>query len=367
MSTTSGANARGNSGPENALPNASPGTPDLARRGESSGRSPLRSLTGVQILATGGHVPECVVRNEDLAAQGYDADWIVQRTGIRERRRASGDQATSDLAVEAARQCLESAQVDPSEVDLILVATMTPDTPTPSTACHLQRELGSSAPAMDISAACAGFMYAMVTGMQYVKTGASQKALVVGSDVMTRIVDPADKKTFPLFGDGAGAVLLGAGSNEQGLLAYTLGADGRGADCLYMPAGGSRMPIDHDVLNEGKQFLHMDGRTVFKWAVRLVYDSINDVLGHAGITTDDVDLVVFHQANVRILDAAIDDLNLPRDRVIMNLDRYGNTSAGSIPLALDEAHRQGRIAPGNTILFCGFGAGLAWGTAVARW
>jgi 3-oxoacyl-[acyl-carrier-protein] synthase III len=334
---------------------------------ETSSHSPVWTLTGVQVLGIGAFVPDCVVRNEDLASLGCDADWIEQRTGIRERRQADRTLATSDLAYEAARRCLEQAGCTAKDVDLIVLATMSPDSPAPSTACRLQRLLGCRAPAFDVSAACAGFMYALATGMQYVKTGNARRVLVVGSDLMTRTVNPADKKTYPLFGDGAGAVLVGAGKPDQGFLAYTLGADGSGVELLHVPGGGTREPLTAATLDAGQQYMSMDGRAVFKWAVRTVADSCREVLGHAGLTTSDVTWLVLHQANKRILEAAATDLGMPGERVIMNLDRYGNTSAGSIPLVLDELHQQGRLHRGNHILLSGFGAGLAWGTGLFRW
>ncbi|QDU27376.1 3-oxoacyl-[acyl-carrier-protein] synthase 3 [Anatilimnocola aggregata] len=329
--------------------------------------SPIWTLTGVQVLGIGAFVPPRVVKNEDLISLGCDAEWIEQRTGIRERRQAEPDQAASDLGYEAAVRCLEQAGVSAKQVDLIVLATMSADSPAPSTACRLQRRLGCSAPAFDVSAACAGFMYALSTGMQYVKTGNARHVLVVGSDVMSRTVNPADKKTFPLFGDGAGAVLLGAGKPDQGLVAYTLGADGNGVELLHIPAGGSREPLTPESLAAGRQYMSMDGRAVFKWAVRTVADSCREVLGHAGLTTSDVTWLVLHQANKRILDAAAADLGMSADRVIMNLDRYGNTSAGSIPLVLDELNQQGRLNRGDHVLLSGFGAGLAWGTGIFRW
>src|SRR5262245_30076262 len=324
-------------------------------------------LTGVQIVACGSYAPPRVVTNAELAPLGYDADWIVQRTGILERRWAAADVAASDLGCEAAVRCLQRAKVSADEIDLIVLATMTPDSPIPSTACQLQKRLGGRAAAMDVGAACAGFMFALVTGMQFIKTGCARRVLVVGSDVMTRTINPADTKTFPLFGDGAGAVLLGAGSGDQGLLAYSLGSDGSGADLLCIPGGGSREPLTPQTLAAGRQFIYMDGRPVFKWAVNLLADSIRGAIAAAGLTTDDLSLVVLHQANRRILDAAADALGIARERLLINLDRYGNTSAASIPLALSEALAAGRLRRGDHILLSGFGAGLAWGTAVVRW
>lgn len=327
----------------------------------------LRRVTGVRLLATGSSVPDQIVRNEDLAALGCDPEWIVKRTGIHERRHAPAGAATSDLAYEAAERCLEQARVNPRDVDLILVATATPDTPMPSTACHLQRRLKSPAAAVDLNAACAGFMYALVTGMQYVKSGCSHHALIIGADLMSKTVNPADKKTYPLFGDGAGAALLVPGGDDQGVLSYTLGADGDGGVFLCQPAGGTREPMTAAGLDAGRQYLHMDGKPVFRWAVRVVADSARDVLGAAGLTVHDIDWFLFHQANRRILDAASEELGLDPQRMLVNLDRYGNTSAASIPLVLDELHRSGKLQRGQKLLLCGFGAGLAWGTAVVRW
>lgn len=332
-----------------------------------SGRSRLSSLTGVQILATGSYTPEPVVRNEDLAELGYDAEWIIQRTGIRQRRHAPPGQVTSDVGYEAAVRCLAAAGVRPAEVDLILVATMTPDSPMPTTACLIQRRLGCVAPALEVNAACSGFMYALVTGVQFVKTGCSRRVLVIGVDLMSRSVNPADKRTYPLFGDGGGAVLLGPGEPAQGLLAYTLGSEGDHEGWLCQPAGGTREPLTPESLAAGRHLIHMEGRSVFKWAVRVLLDSSLDVLRYAQLSFQDIDWVVFHQANIRIIDAALNDLEFDRRRVIINLDRYGNTSAGSMPLALDELCLQGRIHRGDRLLLSGFGGGLSWGTAIMRW
>jgi len=340
-----------------------------------SGRSRLGQLMGVRIAATGSYVPEQIVTNEDLNALGCDSDWIVKRTGIRERRRAAPGQATSDLAYEAAADCLRRADVPAEDVDLILVATITPDFFTPSTACLLQRRLGCIAPAMDINAACAGFMYGLVTAANFIKTGMAKRVLVIGSEVMSNTINPSDIKTYPLFGDGAGAALLVAddvdgerlSSQVSGLLAYTLGAEGCGGQMLCIPGGGSREPLTSDGIVNGHQYLTMDGRGVFKWAVRVVNDSCRDCLSYAGLDFSSIDRVILHQANIRIIDSAVSDFGIPSDRVVVNLDRYGNTSAASIPLALDDANRQGLLNRGDNVLLCGFGAGLSWGTALMRW
>ncbi len=298
---------------------------------QSSGRSRMGQVLGVRVAATGSYVPETIVTNEDLAALGCDSDWIVRRTGILARRKAADGEASSDLALVAAQRCLEAAGVTPDQIDLILVATITPDHLTPSTACHLQRRLGCVAPAMDINAACAGFMYALVTGAQFVQSGNASRVLVVGADVMSRTIDPKDVKTFPLFGDGAGAALLVPDKPEgAGLLSYTLGAEGCGGEMLCIPAGGSRRPLSPGAWEAGEQYLRMDGRNVFKWAVRVIADSTLDVLSASQLTMDELDLVILHQANQRIIDSAVDDLGIARERIYVNLQNYGNTSAASI-------------------------------------
>jgi 3-oxoacyl-[acyl-carrier-protein] synthase-3 len=324
-------------------------------------------LTGVRVLSTGGYVPDQVITNEDLQRlYGFDPEWVLQRTGIRERRHAPREIATSDMALAAAKQAMDRAGVQGSDVDLLIVGTFTPDMSFPSTACMVQNALGICGPAVDMQAACAGFMYALVTGMQFVATGCSKLAVIVGADCTSRILNPKDQRTYPLFGDGAGAVVLAPGEPDQGLIAYTLGADGSGGPLLQRPMGGSRLPYCCDAPEEA-QFLQMDGRAVFKWAIRLLDDSIGDVLAHAKMTSDELDLIVLHQANIRIINSAADVMRLDRKKLVINLDRYGNTSAGSVPLALDEAYVQGRIHRGDRILLSGFGAGLAWGTAILRW
>ena len=348
---------------------------------ERNYRGRMGKVAGVRVAATGSYVPEQIVTNEDLAALGCDSEWIVRRTGIRERRRAAEDQATSDMCYQAALRCLSAANMDASEIDLIIVATMTPDYPTPSTACQLQRMLGSVAPAMDVNAACAGFTYAMITAAQFIGMGNSRRVLVVGADMMSRTVNPEDVKTYPLFGDGAGAVIMTPAEtsdasdeadsahrlHEQGLLSYQLGSEGCGGAMLCIPAGGTRRALTPEAFAEGAQYMTMDGRGVFKWAVRVFDESAKQVLQHAGVTSDQLSLVVLHQANQRIIDSAVADLDIAPKDVFVNLDRYGNTSAASIPLALDEAVQAGRIQRGELVLLCGFGAGLAWGTALLRW
>jgi 3-oxoacyl-[acyl-carrier-protein] synthase-3 len=327
-----------------------------------------RTLMGVQILGSGRYLPETVVTNHDLLeTHGFDPEWIVNRTGIHERRFAPPHQATSDLCALAAIRCLEAAKCDPADVDLLVVGTFTPDMCFPSTACLVQDRLRLNCPAFDLQAACAGFAYALVTAAQFVAAGTSKRALVIGGDCNSRVINPNDQKSFPLFGDGAGAVLLAPGKPDQGMLAYQLGSDGSGGDLLSRPACGSRIPPSPEALAEGLHYLTMDGRAVFKWAVRILADSTAAVLSKAEVRVADIRWFIPHQANIRIIHAASDVLGFPRDAVYKNLERYGNTSAGSIPIALDELVEDGQVERGDLLLTSGFGAGLNWGTIIWRW
>jgi 3-oxoacyl-[acyl-carrier-protein] synthase-3 len=323
---------------------------------------------GVQIIGTGSYVPDAVVSNEHLHARlGFDSDWIVKRTGILERRHALPHQATSDLCVEAANRCFVSAGVRPQDVDLLVLGTFTPDMSFPSTACIVQDRLKLCAPAIEVEAACAGFMYALITGAAYVASGASDTALVIGGDCNSRVVNPNDIKTYPLFGDGAGAVLLTRGRPDQGILGYSMGSDGSGGDMLCRPSGGSRRPPRKEDIDQGLHYMLMDGRGVFRWAVGILCDTIQDVLTYSQVPVEDVGIFFPHQANIRIINSAIDVLKIPRGKVYNNLERYGNTSAGSIPIAMDEALAEGRVKRNDLVVMSGFGAGLAWGTALMRW
>src|SRR5581483_206553 len=331
-------------------------------------RPACRSLKGVQVLGTGSYVPDGVISNEHLSHRfGYSPEWIVQQTGIRERRHALQHQATSDLCFEAAQRCLEHAGVKAKQVDLLLIATVTPDMSFPSVACLVQHRLGMKCAAVDMQAACAGFVYALVTGAAYVVSGASDCALIVGGDCMSRVVNPEDRKSYPLMGDGAGAVVLARGTAEQGLVCYSLGSQGSGANLLRRQGCGSRMPPSPEVLQKNLHLLEMDGRAVFNWAASILCDSILDVLKAGGMQPNDVDQYVPHQANIRIIRAAIDVLGIDRARVFTNLEKYGNTSAGSIPIALDEAVSEGRVCRGQRIVLSGFGAGLVWGSVLLHW
>ena len=328
----------------------------------------VNSLTGVRILGCGSYVPEKVVTNAELeSAYGFEKGWIEQRTGILERRYVTEGQATSDLCVQAARKAIANGKVDPAEIDLVMVATFSPDYHCPSTACLVQEALGLDAPAVDLQAACSGFMYALISAAQYVATGNAQMALVIGADVNSRIVNPTDQRVAPLFGDGSGAVLIVPGDEQQGLICYQMGSDGSGASLLDRPLGGTRNPLVCSNLDQNLSYLQMDGRNVFKWAIQAVVETIKLVLEQTEMQAEDISLYALHQANIRIIDHAMQQLNIPNEKVFNNLQKYGNTSAGSIPIVLDEAHQQSLIQTGDTLLLSGFGAGLTWGTALLRW
>ncbi len=326
------------------------------------------ALMGLQIIGTGSYVPDNLVTNEELKeTHGFDPEWIKQRSGIQERRHLPAELATSDMSAEAGARAMRAAGVKPEDIDLLVLGTFTPDHFCPSTACLVQHRLGLEVPAFDVSAACSGFMYALTTAGQYIATGNAKTALVIGADTNSRFMNPRDQRVYPLFGDGAGAAIVTKGGQGQGLLRYQLGADGGGGPLLVIPGGGTRVPSSLAMVQSGEQYVKMDGRHVFKWAVRALSDTVALVLKEAGLTVHDVSLYLMHQANLRIIDAAVDQLSIPREKVFNNIQRYGNTSGGSIPIALDESFRAGRIKPGDTVLMCGFGAGLTWGTALFRW
>jgi 3-oxoacyl-[acyl-carrier-protein] synthase-3 len=334
----------------------------------NSARPSCRSLMGVQIVGTGSYVPDAVITNEHLQNRfRCDKEWIVKQTGIRERRHALANQATTDLAFEAARRCVENSAADARDIDTLLMASITPDMSFPSAACLVQNRMKLRCAAVDLQAACAGFMYALVTGAAYVASGASDLCLVVGADCLSRIANPNDVKVFPILGDGAGAVLLARGRPDQGIVQYSMGSDGSGANLIRRRGFGSRIPPSLEILEQGLHYMEMEGREVFNWAASILCDSIIDVLQAAGMEPQDVDLYVPHQANIRIINAAIDVLGIDRQRVYTNIDRYGNTSAASVPLALDEAVAENRVHPGNHVVMSGFGAGLVWGTTLFRW
>jgi len=322
----------------------------------------------ISITGIGAYAPDHVITNDDLSKLMDTSDeWIVERTGIRERRVAADDQALSDLALPAARDALEQAGLDAGTVDLIIVATVTPDMAFPSAGAIIADELGSpDAAAYDLSAGCTGFMYAVAQGYGMVAAGLARHALVVGGDVLSRILDWSDRGTAVLFGDGAGAVVIERVS-EGGFLGFELGADGSGGSELYLPAGGSRTPASAETVAERKHFVQMNGREVFKFATRVLVSSAEKVLAECGKTVDDVDVYIPHQANVRIIEHAAEKLGIPREKIVINVERYGNTSSGSIPLALADAQADGRLRDGALVLMTGMGAGLTWGSGLIEW
>ena len=326
----------------------------------------MRSL----IVGTGSYAPEKVLTNKDLEKFVETNDqWIVERTGIRERHVVADGEATSDLALRASEKALADAKLDPKDVEAIIVGTITPDYPFPAVAAMLQGKLGNKkAFAFDVSAACAGSIYALSIADRYVASGAVKNALVVGADALTRITDWTDRNTAILFGDGAGAMVLKPTDDpRRGILTTRLHADGSHVGILYQPGGGSLDPISEKVVKERTHFVKMNGREVFKLAVRALEESCREVLAEEKLSPGDVKYVIAHQANKRILDATLDRLEIPATKCWMNLEKYGNTSAASVPMTLDEANRAGWFSPGDLILMMGIGGGLAWGASVVRW
>ena len=316
----------------------------------------------ISITGLGSHVPERVLTNDELSALVDTTDeWIMSRTGIRERRIAADEEAMTDVALPACREALERAGADPASIDLLIVATVTPDMTFPSTAALLADTLGmQDAAAYDLSAGCTGFMYALAQAYGMLAGGLANRALVVGGDVLSKILDWTDRSTLVLFGDGAGAVVLER-VDGGGFLGFELGADGAGGVSLWLPGSGSRH------FDDPERFVKMNGREVFKFATRVLVSSAQKILSECGRTIDDVDVYVPHQANVRIIEHATSKLGIDPARVVVNVDRYGNTSSGSIPLALVDAQRDGRLGPGKLVLMTGMGAGLTWGSGLIEW
>lgn len=321
------------------------------------------------ICGLGKAVPQRVLTNDDLAQMVDTSDeWIRTRTGIGERRIASDGETTFSLSLQAARQALDVAGLRPSQLDLIIVATVTPDYAFPATACLVQDGLGATrAAAFDLSAGCTGFVYGLSVAADLISAGAYESALVIGAETLSRITDWNDRATCVLFGDGAGAVVLRANEADGGVLSTFLGSDGSGGDLLKLPGGGSREPASHRTVAEGLHYLTMRGREVFRFAVRTMPAATRQVLEQAGLDLSDLSLVIPHQANQRIIEASARSLKLPPEIVFSNLERYGNTSAASIPIALCEAVEQGRIQRDDLVVCVGFGAGLTWGAAAIRW
>jgi len=326
-------------------------------------------MAHARITGTGAAVPEKVLTNADLEKLVDTTDeWITTRTGIKERRIALEGEFTSTFATTAAKKALEMAGVSAEELDLIIVATVTPDFPFPSTACLVQNNLNAKkAAAFDVSAACSGFLFAISIVEKFIKSGSVTKALVIGAETLTRVTDWEDRNSCVLFGDGAGAVILEATSEKTGVLSTHIHSDGTYWELLHQPACGSRNPADHRVIDERLTFIKMQGNEVFKLAVRAMEEAAHEALSANNLSVSDIDLFISHQANRRIIDAIGKRLGLSKEQVYINLERYGNTSAASIPIALDEANRAGKLKAGNLVLLDAFGGGLTWASALVRW
>jgi 3-oxoacyl-[acyl-carrier-protein] synthase III len=325
------------------------------------------------ILGTGAYAPAKVLSNVELERMVDTSDaWIAERTGTRERRIAAPGEHTSDMAAEAAKSALASAGLRASDLDMIIVGTVTGDSPMPATAVHVQQKIGAeNIPAFDVSAACAGFLYGLSIGDQFISNGQMQRVLVIGVELLSRVLNWSDRTTCVLFGDGAGAVVLGPAERNQagkarGVISTKIFTDGSLASSLTIPGGGSQLPLTHAGLDEAQNKVHMVGSEVFKVAVKNLSSASKAAIESAGLVAADIEWVVAHQANMRILTQVANRLDIPLERFIINIERYGNTSSASIPIALDEAVRDGRIKPGQTVLMCALGAGISWGSALVR-
>ena len=329
----------------------------------------MSQFVGVQITALGTYVPPRVLTNKDFEKMVNTTDeWIRTRTGIRERHIVDKGVASSDLAVEAARLALADRRMDASEIQAIIVATVTPDMLFPATACLVQHKLGiKGAWGFDLSAACSAFVYALQTGAQFVSTGTHQRVLIIGSDVMSSILDYSDRATSILFGDGAGAVILEPASDGEGILDFVHEVDGAGGCSLYMPGGGSLHPASHETVDKKMHVVHQDGQAVFKYAVRKMGEVCERLLGRNQVKPEDIDCFIPHQANQRIIQATAERLGLRRESVIINIDRYGNTTAGTIPLAMETARQEGKLKKGDLVLLASVGAGFTVGATLLRW
>jgi 3-oxoacyl-[acyl-carrier-protein] synthase III len=329
----------------------------------------MPSLVKVGIAGTGSYLPPRRLTNDDLEKLVDTSDeWIRERTGIRERRIVDEGVFTSDLAVEASRRALADASVSAEDVDFIIVATSTPDNIFPATACHVQHKIGATkAATIDVSAACTGFIYAVAMGAQFIATGTYRNVLVIGAECLSKITDYTDRATCILFGDGAGAVLLQADAPRGQLLSSYLRGDGSGGEVMVVPGGGSRIPASLESVQTRQHFMRIRGREVFKFAVMKMVELVEDGLRSNALAREDLGLIIPHQVNMRIIELALKKLDFPPDRIYTNIDRYGNTSAASIPIALDEAIREKRVPLGKAVVCVAFGAGLTWGSLVMRW
>lgn len=321
------------------------------------------------IVGLGSSLPSKIITNQDLEKMvDTSNDWIVERTGIESRRVVEPNVMTSDLAFEAAQKAIKVANISPEEIDLIIVATVTPDMNFPSTACIVQNKLGAiNAAGFDLEAGCSGFIYSMIVGSQFIQTGMYKTVLVIGAETLSKITDWTDRNTCVLFGDGAGAAVLQRVREDKGIKSWTLGADGSGGEVLTMPAGGSRNPASKETIESKLHYIKMDGSEVFKFASRIMSKATLDVVEKANLNISDVDFIVPHQANMRIIDSAVKRLKVPMEKIFVNLNLYGNMSAASIPIALDEAVKQNRIKDGDKVVLVGFGAGLTWASCLLVW
>jgi 3-oxoacyl-[acyl-carrier-protein] synthase-3 len=326
-------------------------------------------LLRAKIIATGSYVPERVLTNFDLEKMVDTSDeWIMERSGIRERRIASEKEAASDLAYQAAKAALKKADIKAKDIELIIVATITGDMPIPATACHLQHKLGiKKAAAFDVNAACSGFLYGLSIADSFIKSGAYKRILLVGTEVLSRFTDWEDRTTCVLFGDGAGAVILEATDEDRGIVSTHIRSDGALWELLHMPGGGSINPPSKESLKKRQHYLKMKGNETFKVAVRTLENLVSRTLEENKLKASQISLLIPHQANLRIIQATAERLNIPMEKVFVNIDKYGNTSAASIPIALDEAVRQGRVRDGDYVLLEAFGGGLTWASALIKW
>lgn len=326
-------------------------------------------MVNSKITGIGSYVPNRRLTNADLEKiVDTSDDWIVSRTGIRERRIGADDEATSDMAQMAGRRAMEMAGAKPEEIDLLMVGTVTPDYRCPSAACIVQKKLGLvNAAAMDIVAACAGFLHGLTTADAFVKVGKFKKIMVIGVEKLSTITDYSDRNTCVLFGDGAGAAIVEPSDDEAGILSTFIKSDGRFTELLWIPNGGSAMPFQNIENPNGDIFLKMNGKEVFKHAVREMEDASRRVLNEAGVTAEDIKLMVAHQANIRIIESTAKRLGIPEEKVFLNIAKYGNTSAASVPIAMDEALQEGKIKKGDLVLMTAFGGGLTWASALIRW
>lgn len=326
-------------------------------------------LNSAGILGLGSYVPEKILTNADIEKLvDTNDEWITERTGIKERRICAPEQATSDLSLIAAQRALEDANVSAEELDMIIVATISADSNTPSTACVLQNKLGAvNAAAFDLSAACSGFVYGSAIASQFIETGVYKKVLVVGAETLSKFVNWKDRNTCIIFADGAGAAVYGIVDDGYGVLSFDLGADGSGAETIEIPGGGSRHPADQETIDNHMHCLHMNGKETFRFAVKAMGSTVMKSLERAGLSKEDIDYFIPHQANIRIIQSAAKRLHLPMEKVFVNIEKYGNTSAASIPIALAEAEREGKLKKGEIIALSGFGAGLTWASCIMKW